>query len=89
MVSFLDDPESYDNNASIRHLDREIHRIGELSRKVRDLDDHITTSEKYIQKVGGVGGGGSSSSSSDQNTLWTTGMELDDSDKHLGRLLSL
>eukprot|EP00013_Stygamoeba_regulata_P029100 CAMPEP_0177655426 /NCGR_PEP_ID=MMETSP0447-20121125/14963_1 /TAXON_ID=0 /ORGANISM="Stygamoeba regulata, Strain BSH-02190019" /LENGTH=447 /DNA_ID=CAMNT_0019159349 /DNA_START=61 /DNA_END=1404 /DNA_ORIENTATION=- len=95
MVSFLDDPESYDNNASIRRLDQEIRRINALSLKVRDLDQQISSSEQYLKKVGGGSSGGvASSSSSSSSSLadpsaWpSSDMEVADSDQHLGRLLS-
>jgi hypothetical protein len=51
MVSFHEDPESYDSTVMLQHLDRQIQTAIDLGKKVRASEEAIASSSHYIQKV--------------------------------------
>jgi len=51
MVSFYENPDQYNSNSTLNYLDTNIHHIIELHNIVRTLDETITTSQQYVQKM--------------------------------------
>jgi len=51
MVSFKEDPEQYNSNYMLRHLDGQIHKNVELAEKVTQVDEYIASSPIYIQRT--------------------------------------
>jgi len=51
MVAFKEDPEQYDTNQMLLHLDRQIQKTIDLGKKVRAQDENIASSQIYIQKT--------------------------------------
>ncbi len=51
MVSFNENPESYNTNKMLRHLDAQIKGTIELANKLKALDRDIASSPAYLQKV--------------------------------------
>jgi len=51
MVSFLENPEQYNDNRLLNAIDAQIRRTIELSTKLRLLDREISSSPSYIQKT--------------------------------------
>ncbi|XP_027350843.1 COP9 signalosome complex subunit 3 isoform X2 [Abrus precatorius] len=52
MVRFLEDPEQYKTCEMIEHIDSSIQRIMALSRKLTTMDEHISSDQLYLSKVG-------------------------------------
>jgi len=51
MVSFQEDPESYDTKKMTAHLDAQIQKVIDLGQKVRGIDENIASSAHYIQRT--------------------------------------
>jgi len=51
MVEFLENPELYNDNNTLQYMDRQLHNTINLTTKVKDIDEQITLSQKYISKV--------------------------------------
>jgi len=62
MVEFYENPEEYNTNNTLEYLDKQLHGAISLSSKVKEIDEQIALSTKYIQKTlqaeRGPGGGG-------------------------------
>jgi COP9 signalosome complex subunit 3 len=60
MVTFHEDPESYDTTAMVQRLDRQIRSVMALAGKLKEADQEIATSLQFIRKTirrGPKGGG--------------------------------
>lgn len=53
MVSFLEDPERYNNSKIIGNLDEKISQVVALERKLKAIDDAISLTPQYVQKTSG------------------------------------
>jgi len=53
MVSFSEDPERFNTNKMLSHLDNQIGRIAHLERKLKGVDDAISLTPLYVQKTSG------------------------------------
>jgi len=51
MVVFHENPEHYDTNAFVHHLDQQIQSTIDLGKKVRTVDESIASSANYLQKT--------------------------------------
>lgn len=51
MVAFQEDPEHYDTNHMLQHLDTHIHRTIAVERKLKAVDDLISLNPSYVQRV--------------------------------------
>jgi len=51
MVEFHDDPEQYNDNKTLEDLDKHIQLAINLTKKVREIDENISLSQRYIQKT--------------------------------------
>jgi len=51
MVSFHEDPEQYDTNDLLTHLDHQVQKVIDIGKKVRVQDEIIGCSPLYIQKT--------------------------------------
>jgi COP9 signalosome complex subunit 3 len=51
MVSFHEDPESYDTTGVLNSLDQRIQKAIEIGKKARDIDESISCSKLYLQKT--------------------------------------
>eukprot|EP00028_Trichosphaerium_sp_Am-I-7-wt_P012799 CAMPEP_0168524022 /NCGR_PEP_ID=MMETSP0405-20121227/10380_1 /TAXON_ID=498012 /ORGANISM="Trichosphaerium sp, Strain Am-I-7 wt" /LENGTH=129 /DNA_ID=CAMNT_0008546105 /DNA_START=998 /DNA_END=1387 /DNA_ORIENTATION=- len=50
MVSFHDNPEQYNSNSTLNHLRSQLDTAVELTKRLKSVDEDISTSEKYVQK---------------------------------------
>jgi COP9 signalosome complex subunit 3 len=73
MVSFHDNPETYNNVAMLVELDNDMRRCIELDDKLKEMDREITVNPQYVQKSSGLHDedvpGSSASSSSMKATV--------------------
>jgi len=53
MVSFAENPEHYDSNAMLSHLDSQVRSVTVIDKKLRSMDDQITLNPQYAQKLMG------------------------------------
>jgi len=53
MVAFQDDPEAYNTNKMMVHLDRQLGQIISLDKKLRTVDELIALTPNYVQKISG------------------------------------
>lgn len=51
MVAFQEDPEHYNTNLMMGHLDAQIDRTIQLEKKLRGLDEIISLTPAYVQRV--------------------------------------
>jgi len=51
MVSFQEDPEQYNTNKIMNHLDQQIQKAIELGKRVRSVDESIASGTQYLQKT--------------------------------------
>jgi len=51
MVSFHENPDQYNTSSTMNYLDNNIHNTISLFKSVRFIDETITTSQQYIQKM--------------------------------------
>jgi len=51
MISFHENPDHYNTSSTMSYLDNNIHNTITLFKSVRSLDETITTSHQYIQKM--------------------------------------
>lgn len=51
MVAFQEDPEHYDTNHMLKHMDGQINRAIAIERKIRAVDDLISLNPSYVQRV--------------------------------------
>ncbi|XP_041134008.1 COP9 signalosome complex subunit 3-like isoform X3 [Polyodon spathula] len=50
MVSFLDNPEKYNNPAMLHNIDQEMLKCIELDEKLKSMDQEITVNPQFVQK---------------------------------------
>jgi len=51
MISFHENPDQFNTSSTMKYLDSNIYNTITLFRSVRNLDETITTSHQYIQKM--------------------------------------
>jgi len=51
MVSFSENPTQYNGNSNLTYLDTNIYNIMKIEHDVRRMDEKISTSQQYIQKI--------------------------------------
>lgn len=51
MVAFQEDPEHYNTNKMMHHMDAQIHKAITLERKLKMVDDLISLNPNYVQRV--------------------------------------
>jgi len=51
MVSFQEDPERYDNNKVMGHLDSDIQKVIDIGKRLRTLDESVASSPAYLQRT--------------------------------------
>jgi len=57
MVSFNENPEQYDTNVTLHTLDNSLRKTMDLSDTLQTVDEQITLSQKYLEKIVGDKGG--------------------------------
>jgi COP9 signalosome complex subunit 3 len=53
MVSFQEDPEHYNTNKMMQHLDGQINKVAALDKKLKSVDEMIALTPAYVQKMTG------------------------------------
>lgn len=51
MVSFSEDPERFNTNKMMTHIDDQINKIMGLEKRLKGVDDAISLTPAYVQKV--------------------------------------
>jgi len=51
MVSFSENPTQYNGTSNLTYLDTSIHSVIDIEKNIRRMDEKISTSHQYIQKV--------------------------------------
>ena len=54
MVSFIENPESYDSQAMVQHLDKQLEECMALDKKLSDLDKQLSLEPRYVHRVRNV-----------------------------------
>lgn len=72
MVAFQEDPEHYNTNTMMTHMDSQIDRTILLDKKLRSLDELIALTPTYVQRTSGH---------SERHARWAAG-EIDESGFH-------
>ena len=51
MVSFIENPESYDSQAMVQHLDKKLQECMALEKKLSDFDKQLSLEPRYVHRV--------------------------------------
>lgn len=51
MVSFTENPESYDSQLMVQHLDKQLQECIALEKKLSDFDKQLSLEPRYVHRV--------------------------------------
>ena len=51
MVSFIENPESYDSQVMVQHLDKQLEECMALEKKLSAFDKQLSLEPRYVHRV--------------------------------------